>query len=54
MKRSGSNGSSSPTHPFKFHFIGLFRDIITGHKHNCPSIHEGELRGGGQKGYKGR
>lgn len=39
--------------PFKSHFIGPFRNIITGHKHNCPSIHEGELRVGGQKGYKG-
>lgn len=45
----------APLHlgPFKFHFIGLFGNIITGHKHNCPSIHEGELRVGGQKCYKG-
>lgn len=39
--------------PFKSYFIGLFKKIITGHKHNRPSIHEGELHGGGQKDYKG-
>lgn len=39
--------------PFKFHFIRLFRNIITGRKHNRPSIHEGEPHVGGQKGYKG-
>jgi hypothetical protein len=39
--------------PFQFHFIGLFKNIITGHKHNRPSIHEGEPHGCVQKGYKG-
>lgn len=38
--------------PFKFHFIRLFK-IITGYRHNCPSIHEGELYVGEQRDYKG-